>query len=148
SEQRFAGYRGFGVCRDLAGIARLELLRRQGISISPPIPQPLRSDNLEGGAAGDSALAEQIAEPVALEHSLSTDLDRPVDTQEPLAPMSAELPAETPPEAPDNVLPFRPIGETRPPTLTPVENSAFNELARQLSARLDNGDNGEADAPI
>ena len=54
---------------------------------------------------------------------------------------------ETLTETPDNVLPFRPIGETKPPTLTPVENSAFNELARQLSARLDNGDNGEVNAP-
>ena len=32
-----------------------------------------------------------------------------------------------------NVLPFRPLGEPKPPVLTPVENSAFNELARQLS---------------
>src|SRR5206468_6207860 len=31
--------------------------------------------------------------------------------------------------------------------LTPVENSAFNELARQLSARLDNAENGEANPP-
>ena len=52
---------------------------------------------------------------------------------------SAEILAEPP----KNVLPFRPIGEPKPPVLTPVENSAFNELARQLSARLDS-DNGAA----
>ena len=40
-------------------------------------------------------------------------------------------------ETPPNVVPFRPIGEPKSPTLTPVENSAFDELARQLSARLD-----------
>ncbi len=34
----------------------------------------------------------------------------------------------------ENVVPFRP-GDPRSPALTPVENSAFNELARQLSAR-------------
>ena len=34
-------------------------------------------------------------------------------------------------------MPFRPPGDTKPPSLTPVENSAFNELARQLSARLE-----------
>jgi PAS domain S-box-containing protein len=70
------------------------------------------------------------------------------------------LPAPRPTETPDNVLPFRPAAEAKPaageskpaagdiksPTLTPVENSAFNELARQLSARLDNGDNGDAGA--
>ena len=37
-----------------------------------------------------------------------------------------------------NVLPFRAPGEAKPPSLTPVENNAFNELARQLSARLEN----------
>ena len=44
---------------------------------------------------------------------------------------------EPPVEIPKNVLPFRPIGEPKSPVLTPVENSAFNELARQLSARLE-----------
>jgi PAS domain S-box-containing protein len=47
-------------------------------------------------------------------------------------------------ETPKNVLPFRPPGETKSPTLTPVENSAFNELARQLSARLDSENGGGA----
>ena len=36
-----------------------------------------------------------------------------------------------------NVLPFRAPGEAKQPALTPVENNAFDELARQLSARLD-----------
>ncbi len=37
-----------------------------------------------------------------------------------------------------NVVPFRPMmGEPKSPVLTPVENNAFNELARQLSARLE-----------
>jgi PAS domain S-box-containing protein len=40
-------------------------------------------------------------------------------------------------ETPPNVVPFRPPGDARSPTLTPVENSAFNELARQLSERLE-----------
>ena len=55
---------------------------------------------------------------------------------------SNEPSAETLAEPPKNVLPFRPIGETKPLALSPVENSAFNELARQLSARLDDNDNG------
>src|ERR1700688_5204139 len=46
-----------------------------------------------------------------------------------------------------NVLPFRPLGEPKSPALTPVENSAFNELARQLSARLDNENGAAAAAP-
>jgi PAS domain S-box-containing protein len=144
-EQHFAGYRGFGVCRDLAGLARLELLRRHGISISPPKPPSPPSGNVDGAIAGDSADTRQIAEPS--EHSPSTGPDRPVDTQEPLAPAPPEAAAETLPEAADNVLPFRPIGETKSPMLSPGEDSAFNELARQLSARLDNGENGDAAAP-
>ena len=48
-----------------------------------------------------------------------------------------DIQAETPAETPKNVLPFRSPGDAKPPTLTPVENSAFNELARQLSARLE-----------
>jgi PAS domain S-box-containing protein len=56
---------------------------------------------------------------------------------------------EAPKETPKNVLPFRPLGETksgetRSLTLTPVENSAFNELARQLAARLDSEVNAAA----
>ncbi len=43
---------------------------------------------------------------------------------------------ETSVETPKNVVPFRPISDPKSPALTPVENSAFNELARQLSARL------------
>src|SRR5262249_11722666 len=80
-ERHFAGYHGFGICRDLAGLLRLELLRRHGISIPPPEAQPPSSDNLAGDAAGDSAAAE-IAEAVVHENSLSTDLDHHVETPE------------------------------------------------------------------
>jgi PAS domain S-box-containing protein len=40
-------------------------------------------------------------------------------------------------ESAGNVVPFRPSNETRFATLSPVENNAFHELARQLSARLE-----------
>jgi len=145
-ERGFAGYQGFGVCRDLAGLSRLKLLRRHGISISPPSPQPLSSDGPEAATAHDSAPAEQIAEVVVLENSLSTDLDRLVEPpQESLVQASSGTLTETLAETPDNVLPFRSIGEIKPPTLTPVENSAFSELARQLSMRLENGEANAAD---
>ena len=52
-EQHFAGYRGFGVCRDMAGLARLDVLRRHGISISPPNPQPPWPGSVDGGAAAE-----------------------------------------------------------------------------------------------
>ena len=112
---------------------------------TPPAPQPLSADIIQAGPAGDLAPVDQDAaasapvelqEPVLPENSPQTDLDTIVET--PNQP-SAEILAEPP----KNVLPFRPIGEAKPPVLTPVENSAFNELARQLSARLDS-DNGAA----
>lgn len=49
-----------------------------------------------------------------------------------------------PADAAANVLPFRAPGEAKQPSLTPVENSAFDELARQLSARLDTENGNEA----
>ena len=51
-----------------------------------------------------------------------------------------------PADAAANVLPFRAPGEAKQPALTPVENNAFDELARQLSARLDTENGNEADA--
>ena len=59
-----------------------------------------------------------------------------------------ETPVEAPDEALKNVVPFRPLSEPRAPVvLTPVENSAFNELARQLSARLENENGAPAATP-
>ena len=63
-----------------------------------------------------------------------------------LEPGLEDTPRDTAEDTPKNVLPFRPVGEAKSPVLTPVENSAFNELARQLSARLDS-ENGAAAAP-
>ncbi len=47
-------------------------------------------------------------------------------------------------DTPRNVVPFRLNGETKSLVLTPVENSAFNELARQLAERLER----ENDMPL
>jgi PAS domain S-box-containing protein len=118
----FTGYRGFGVCRDLGGLARLAALRRHELFSDPPPPQPLSADV--------AAAAPEPPAPIAFETS----------------PPEQQTDLETPVETPKNVLPFRPIGEAKAPALTPVENSAFNELARQLSARLE-GDNGAAATP-
>ena len=109
----FAGYRGFGVCRDLEGLARLAARRRHEFLFSES-PHPLSADA--------SASASSAATP-AVQGSL----------QQP----APEAPVETPNNVPQNVLPFRPANDLKSPSLTPVENNAFNELARQLSARLE-----------
>src|SRR3954454_7779137 len=110
--RNFAGYRGFGVCRDLEGLTRLAALRR---ALTAELPGETISNTPVSTIASDT--------------SPPTDLEKPVDT-------------------PKNVVPFRPIGEPKPPVLTPIENSAFDELARQLSARLEseNGASSENSA--
>src|SRR5450631_9700 len=145
----FAGYRGFGVCGDLDGLARLAALRGEEFFGGPPAPQmqmqmdpgvivqPNSADIVATGSA-DSPAAELPAKPDiaspdtplspnAFETSHQTDLEAAVETPK-------ETSKEIPKETPQNVVPFRPIGEPKSPALTSVENSAFNELARQLSA--------------
>jgi PAS domain S-box-containing protein len=154
--RNFAGYRGFGVCRDLDGLTRLAALRRYELFSDPPTPQALAADIAEaelaeaeladGSSTTDlpaessvaSSTTSEMPKPIAVETSHQTDLETFVETPQ-------ETSQETSQEALRNVLPFRPIGETKSPVLTPVENSAFNELARQLAARLDS-ENGAATA--
>jgi PAS domain S-box-containing protein len=65
---------------------------------------------------------------------------KPVKTESPPVQPAAIVPdAPVPDSAPDNVLAFRPPPEptVQPaPTLSPGEHSAFEELARELNARL------------
>ena len=91
-DRQFAGYRGFGICRDVDRLAALEQRRAQA------------------------------------------------------APTPAEIKTETPAT---NVLPFAPPPAEEPPALSPGERSAFEELARELSARLKStaGKNVAAPAP-
>ncbi|WP_426440076.1 PAS domain-containing protein [Bradyrhizobium genosp. P] len=163
-DRNFAGYRGFGVCRDLDGLARLAALRRYEFFGGPPVPQPLSADVAPAALVADEPLVaeppadtpppvaeppatsaaspiEDFVEPIAsetshpdLDQAVETPQDRHGDTREETREGIRE---ETRDETPQNVVPFRPGGDTRPPSLTPVENNAFNELARQLSARLE-----------
>lgn len=119
-ERRFAGYRGFGICRDLEGLARLAAQRRHDALFAPqqstgnppdaPPPQETSQGNHASFEVEPSALSD-------LDVSPPTEPDQAV-------------------EPPLNVVPFRSTHEPKPPSLTPVENSAFHEIARQLSARL------------
>jgi PAS domain S-box-containing protein len=163
------GYRGFGICRDLDGLTRLDQLRhhelrngsptQQSVSSSavetdaqdPPVQQHLMQEpSVQESPAQDSpaqdvpvtdlaaaepptlsevtasAVAPEPSAPITLETSPPTDLET-----------SVEKPLEMLNEMLRNVVPFRPISDPKLPVLTPVENNAFNELARQLSARLD-----------
>ncbi len=96
NNRRFLGYRGFGVCRDIEGLARLTAQRRD-----------------EAGGAQASA---------PLSSPPNTMPDQPVQPSEHFQTAPAQ------PAAGDAVT---------SPALSAIENNAFNELARQLSERLE-----------
>ena len=113
-DRSFRGYRGFGVCRDIARINQLARARRErpiGFMPAPETDDGTLS-TLQSPATDTAAPAEAAARP-----------ERPAQT---IAPAAA------------NVVPFRqaPPAEPKAPTLSPVERRAFRELAQELNARL------------
>ncbi|KIZ39652.1 MULTISPECIES: PAS domain-containing protein [Rhodopseudomonas] len=134
----FVGYRGFGVCRDLDGLNSLAATRRA--EDQPHPPQPLSAGSAPADAEpappGPPVLPEQT-QPAAGAETVA-DANGEVDAAERPCPETPhQEQSETSLDTPRNVLPFRPVSEPKSPALTPVENSAFDELARQLSARLE-----------
>jgi len=133
-EHNFAGFKGFGVCRDLDGLNRLEALRRFEPLGAPPAQQGRSADVVEPEPKSETEPEAAAAAPPVEPPEPTAEPDLPEPTSDATShPTDLDPPVETPP----NVVPFRPPGDTRAPTLTPVENSAFNELARQLSERLE-----------
>ncbi len=156
AQRNFVGYRGFGVCRDLEGLTRLDVLRSQEFFNDPPSAD-MMSPEIGRAVAGTWAAAASpphvpdpsvdVIAPASLTASASSDTSQPTDLETPVETPNDIL-QEVPQPASPNVVPFRPLGEARAPVLTPVENSAFNELARQLSARLESDDEAdETNAP-
>jgi PAS domain S-box-containing protein len=171
--RNFIGYRGIGVCRDFDAIARLTALRLAELSgemVTPQEPSAAPSADRAGVASPSS---DELPEPIAAKTfaaetsaagpSHQKDLETPVEppkealeesvqeifnesvreiARDALTEAATALPAD----AAANVLPFRAPGEAKQPSLTPVENSAFDELARQLSARLDTENGNDPDA--
>jgi PAS domain S-box-containing protein len=169
--RNFIGYRGFGVCRDFDAIARLAALRLAELSgemvtpeevpaapsaepagVASPspdeLPEPIAAKTSTAEFSAEGAPAEETS---AAEPSHQKDLETPVETpkesvEESVKDALTETATELPADAAANVLPFRAPGEAKPLSLSPVENIAFDELARQLSARLDTENGNEADA--
>ncbi len=151
-ERNFAGFKGFGVCRDLDALNRLDALRRFELFVEPPAQNALSADVVEPepNSERESGLEAKPFEEAPPEEAPQAEAPPPpIKPPAPETEPEAELPEpvteanshptdpETPVETPPNVVPFRAPGDQRSPTLTPVENSAFNELARQLSERLE-----------
>lgn len=138
SARNFAGFKGFGVCRDLDALNRLDALRRYELFADPVAQHGLSADVVEPDPEPEAGPAAEASLPPVVEPPPEPEPPEPA-TDATSYPTDPETPVETPP----NVVPFRSPGDQRslsdprPPTLTPVENSAFNELARQLSERLE-----------
>ena len=111
-DRSFAGYRGFGVCRDIARINQLLRVRHgRPIGFMPPV-------------AAQSSKVFEAAPP--LEAAQSAEPGE-IAAQPPPAPAVAA-----------NVVPFRTATSAEPklPSLSAGERNAFRELAQELTARL------------
>ena len=174
--RNFIGYRGFGVCRDFDAIARLAALRLSELSGEMVTPQEAPTAPFAEPASVASPSSDELLEPIAAKTSSAETSaadfccraftskrfgnargtsqgnrrgnrrGRPQIVNESVQEIAKDTLTQTatalPADAAANVLPFRAPGAS----LTPVENSAFDELARQLSARLDTENGYGADA--
>ncbi len=151
-DRNFTGYRGFGVCRDVAQIERLAALRRLPATAPSPSPrigtgEPEGSPIVPASSPPGGAAPEGIRSPA----TASSGPPSPgLSSAEGLAPMPA-------PAAP-NVVRFPGAGafaearaaEAESPALSAGERSAFHELTRQLTVRLQTGEPApeEPHAPV
>jgi len=179
-DRTFRGYRGFGVCRDLARINQLIRERREhpigfmtraevpaesetaAVLASPPEPASAAAAVPEAPAApeeatGEAAAPEAAVPEVAASAAAAVAPERaasaapitpvaPVAAEE--APLSEQSAAAVGAAPAANVVPFRPTPPNEPkgPSLSPVEHSAFRELAQELTARLRGGEETPAPA--
>ncbi len=145
--RNFAGYRGFGICRDLGGLERLAELRREEMQFGIVHPMPTAtakiapSDADRERAAEASPATAAIDEPVenATAETMLADNSPAGDANSASEPKPTEKSSAAPnPDPPSqNVVPFPLASDPRTPALSAVENYAFDEIARRLSARLD-----------
>jgi signal transduction histidine kinase len=139
-DRAFRGYRGFGVCRDLARINQLVRARRERPIGFVAMLEP------DGASDAVAAAAVQAETPAETDGTITSPAMTPEAAAAARVPADAEnishtgdAPADLAPAA--NVVPFR-TGtgpEPKPPTLSPVERKAFRELAQELTARLQGG---------
>ena len=170
-DRRYEGLRGFGLCRDLAALnaalaarsAPVDATLLQSVEQEEPVeveapateivePETADmdvsaehlSDANGSGDEDESEAADQQPEQAVVAPSAP-------DAAPPSTPPSAEVPADphrptlsvVPPSV--NVVPFR-VGEGKRPTLTPVEQQTFREIARQLGVRIETDPSAILDA--
>jgi signal transduction histidine kinase len=125
-DHAFSGYRGFGVCRDIARINQLARARR-----ARPIGFMPTSE-----ARRPRAAAQAPRNVAATPTAPPTVAEKAERVGEPATQNQHPAAAATVPTA--NVVPFRAAtaAEAKAPSLSPVERSAFRELAQELTTRL------------
>lgn len=114
TDRAFAGYRGFGLCRAMPPAAA----EPEPTVAATPADQPAPE------AASDVSHAETTTEDSAT-------------TAPALSSMSDRATDEPQREPPKNVVQFRPVNEVRTPSLSAIENRAFDEIARRLTQTFD-----------
>jgi PAS domain S-box-containing protein len=91
--------------------------------------------------------ARRISLAVSLRHPAG-NTPAPAVPKETKPPASEERPVLTVVPQAENVVPFRSAnGNDRTPSLSPVERSAFRELAKELTSRLQENNGSATDAP-
>jgi PAS domain S-box-containing protein len=115
-----AGYRGFGIYRPTASLADdpvPDAEADRAVEAPPPVEEPAPATELPGAQPDHSPSAAAAEMPAA------DDTPSPAETEIV--------------EPPQNVVPFPLASETRAPSLSPVENHAFDEIARRLTQKFD-----------
>jgi signal transduction histidine kinase len=133
-DRHFRGYRGFGVCRDIARINKLAHARRERPIGFMTRPEPM--------AEGDAPVV-QVEAPAAVIEAAAPSAPATGQPDVEVAPHPLRVSAGVAP-AP-NVVMFRPgASESKAASLSPMERRAFRELAQELTARL----HGGRDTPV
>ncbi|HTV27654.1 MAG TPA: HAMP domain-containing sensor histidine kinase [Xanthobacteraceae bacterium] len=145
-DHAFGGYRGFGVCRDVARINQLARARRARPIGFAPASEALSASSPKDDAGRNGAATATIATSL---QPTPTPAETKVPAVEPVAQSERPTLGVT---GAANVVPFRaapaapslsPSPSLNPspnlspsPTLSPIERSAFRELAQELTTRL------------
>jgi signal transduction histidine kinase len=129
----FGGYRGFGVCRDIARINQLARARRARPIGFMPTPLARRAKTAAPALKNAAPSSPPVATPLSAPPTIT---DKAGPAAEPVAPHERPAPSVAAPTA--NVVPFRAATapDAKAPSLSPVEHSAFRELAQELNTRL------------
>jgi signal transduction histidine kinase/PAS domain-containing protein len=126
-DRSFRGYRGFGVCRDIARINELARARRERPIGFMPAPEATPQGAMDPET--EPAAAAAAATPAIAEAAEAAP--RPERPALSVAPAAANVvPFRTPPQQQPQP------AEPKSPSLSPVERRAFRELAQELTARL------------